>query len=1019
LYPLPFINSEAYFIMTPEISIEAEFSWLNLIWTSFSEVIWFSAGFVLFRLALWAGIFPSKVGPSFKKAKGGASKSTSEPAESPLSKAIRRHGAQGDLKSAQALWHEADKETATLSGAAVQVVTQALLNFEPASLAEELVEYFSKSRLSATAGSVHSAIGVLLRGGRVDLAKDLLDHLQAEKLQSSVPSRSVEAVVGAFASHADVPSVNCLLAAWDEFWGSAANTAVRGFVKSQQPDLALKQFQELQQRAEVQPATVTELFNLTSSTISVPQLLQNLKGVSIPSEPVAALMSTCLKKEDAETAKAVAEFFREQDLPLVFSVMEPLLKLTAKKDEAWAMALFQEMQLKTMFLSEGLCGSVLSSCGEAGHIKLGEAIQKYLRDRKMTTLATYKTWMKVYASCDMLDRACDLYDDILADGVKPDSVMIGCLIKFALKSGRSELCQRLQSEGGYDSHNAISLIRLAGQQGDLDQALRLLQDQESKGAVVAAVYNSVLDVVLAKGSESQVQQILEKMRSQKQVTLVTFNTLMKGYCAKNNFQRAHSLIREITECGLTPDSTSYNCLMSAAVSQGDHSSAWTVFDDMRRAAIEPDNFTLSIVMKMVRKTSNPKEVQRGMAVFDNCSFDICNDEVLINTVLDACIHLRDLPRLRWTMAEIQRTKMKPSVQNYGLIIKAYACLKDTDKCCSLWKQMTQERGLTPTDVAFSCMLDALVSAGKVEDAVALFKEWRGVVPPNTIIFSNLIKGFAARGDAEGAMMIFEELKAEGLQMNLVAYSTLIDAQAKAGNVEKARELLEEMKKDGVKPNTITYSSLLKGHCMKGDMDQGLKVLEEMMSSGLKPDTVMFNTLLDGAVRCNRFSLCDQLLEEMKGSGMEASNFTTSIVVKMWGRRKRLDKAVQAVIAASEEGKQQLDSKLCTCLLSACFHNNSPMRALELLKDMKAWANCDGPDASTYEQVIEGLIRAKLVKEAVEIAMEASQLAAIDTSRRSLKVPVLQHLRDSLKQKHAEHIWAPLENYLQRHQLPHP
>jgi len=459
--------------------------------------------------------------------------------------------------------------------------------------------------------------------------------------------------------------------------------------------------------------------------------------------------------------------------------------------------------------------------------------------------------------------------------------------------------------------------------------------------------------------------------------------------------------------------------MSAAVSQGDHDSAWTVFDEMRKAAIEPDNFSLSIVMKMVRKTNNPKEVQRGMAVFDTYTSDICNDEVLVNTVLDACIHLRDLPRLRWTMSEIQRAKMKPSVQNYGLIIKAYACLKDVDKCCSLWKQMTQERGLTPTDVALSCMLDALVSAGKVEDAVALFKEWREVVPPNTIIFSNLIKGFAAKGDADGAMTIFEELKAEGLQMNLVAYSTLIDAQAKAGNVEKARELLEEMKKDGVKPNTITYSSLLKGHCIRGDIDQGSKVLEEMISTGLKPDTVMFNTLLDGAVRCNRFSLCDQLLEEMKASGIEASNFTTSIVVKMWGRRKRLDKAVQVVKAASEEGRQHLDSKLCTCLLSACFHNNSPMRALELLKDMKAWANCDGPDASTYEQVIENLIKAKLLKEAVEIAMEASQLAATDTSRRSLKVPVLQHLRDSLKQKAAYNIWAPLENYLQCHQLPHP
>eukprot|EP00434_Breviolum_minutum_P025237 symbB.v1.2.022294.t1/scaffold1969.1/size94314/8 len=49
------------------------------------------------------------------------------------------------------------------------------------------------------------------------------------------------------------------------------------------------------------------------------------------------------------------------------------------------------------------------------------------------------------------------------------------------------------------------------------------------------------------------------------------------------------------------------------------------------------------------------------------------------------------------------------------------------------------------------MLDAIVSWGKVEEAVSLFEEWRIAVPPNTIIISNLIKGFAAQGDAERAM----------------------------------------------------------------------------------------------------------------------------------------------------------------------------------------------------------------------------------------------------------------------------
>lgn len=47
-----------------------------------------------------------------------------------------------------------------------------------------------------------------------------------------------------------------------------------------------------------------------------------------------------------------------------------------------------------MFLSEGLCGLLLARCGEARHLRLAEAVQSYLRCRKMTSLATYKTLMK-------------------------------------------------------------------------------------------------------------------------------------------------------------------------------------------------------------------------------------------------------------------------------------------------------------------------------------------------------------------------------------------------------------------------------------------------------------------------------------------------------------------------------------------------------------------------------------------------------------------------------------------------
>jgi len=478
---------------------------------------------------------------------------------------------------------------------------------------------------------------------------------------------------------------------------------------------------------------------------------------------------------------------------------------------------------------------------------------------------------------------------------------------------------------------------------------------------------------------------------------VTYNTLMKGYAAKGDFQRARLLLSEMKDSGFQADQASFNCLISAAVTTGDTAQVWSVFEEMQKAGLEADSFTLAILMKLVRKSNNRRDAQRALGVLDSSKVDIFKDDVLLNTVLDACIHLKDARRLSWVVWQFEKSSMKPSVQNFGLIIKAYACLKRTDRCWSVWKEMTEVRALVPSDVALSCMLDAVVSAGQTQEGVALFRQWEGIIPPNTIIYSNLIKGFAAIGDAEQAMEVYEELKSRGLRMNIVAYSTLIDAQAKSGNPQKAQALLEQMEKEGCAPNTITYSCLLKAHCVKGDLDSGLKVFQDMISKGLKPDTVVFNTLLDGAVRCGQFNLCDRLVTEISNYGLEVSNFTLSIIIKMWGKRRKLDKAFVAVREAVEAGRLQLDSKLCTCLISACFHNQQPKRALEALEEMKSWPRCDGPDNGTYEQLLDGLQKSGLLKEAARVAIEASDLASRGLIK-SISAGHLWQLCKSLQQK---------------------
>jgi pentatricopeptide repeat protein len=267
------------------------------------------------------------------------------------------------------------------------------------------------------------------------------------------------------------------------------------------------------------------------------------------------------------------------------------------------------------------------------------------------------------------------------------------------------------------------------------------------------------------------------------------------------------------------------------------------------------------------------------------------------------------------------------------------------------------------------MIDALVSDGLVDQAISLFRTWIEKVPANMIMYSTLIKGFAASGEPARAMEMFKEARAGGMEMNFVSYTALIDAHARSGDMVQAKALLEQMQTDGCEPNTITYSTLVKGHCLQGEMDQALEMFQDMERRGLSADAVVFNTMLDGCVRTSRFALADRLIVDMRTTGVVPTKFTLSITVKMWGKRHRLVEAFKAVETMPTEYGFQLDTQIGTCLISACLYNNAPEKALQALETMKTWPH-GAPDANTYRILTSGLQQRGFHDKAAQLAKEA-------------------------------------------------
>jgi len=222
-------------------------------------------------------------------------------------------------------------------------------------------------------------------------------------------------------------------------------------------------------------------------------------------------------------------------------------------------------------------------------------------------------------------------------------------------------------------------------------------------------------------------------------------------------------------------------------------------------------------------------------------------------------------------------------------------------------------------------------------------------------------------DIQKVMTLYDQMKSTGLHANTITYNTILNAFAQGGEMHRVPELLEDMKAASppVEPDIVTYSTIIKGFCNNGSLDQALKTMQEMEASGkFKADEVMYNSLLDGCAKEQRPDDALKLVDDMKKSGIPPSNFTLSMLVKLMGRCKRLNKAFSLIEEIKAEYGVKPNIQVYTCLIQACFNNRQAFKALSLHDQIIN----EGlqPDEMVYNCLVKGAIQAGCLDKAIHL-----------------------------------------------------
>jgi len=237
--------------------------------------------------------------------------------------------------------------------------------------------------------------------------------------------------------------------------------------------------------------------------------------------------------------------------------------------------------------------------------------------------------------------------------------------------------------------------------------------------------------------------------------------------------------------------------------------------------------------------------------------------------------------------------------------------------------------------------------------------------------------------------VYVEMRTNGIECNTITYNTMIDANARTGRMDHVEELMRDMETSKVEADIITYSTAVKGYCMAGDVDRSFRVLETMLKVGKhEPDEIMYNSLLDGCAKQHRVDDAVKLLERMKASGVAPSNFTLSILVKLLGRSRQLNRAFTMVEDICKEYGFQANIHVYTCLLQACIHNRQIHRAFKLHDSMITEAYVQ-PDSKTYTALVRGCMQSGVLEKAAVLVRVAYGLPCQDNMARPNYAPGLE------------------------------
>ncbi|XP_068645029.1 pentatricopeptide repeat-containing protein At3g61520, mitochondrial-like [Aristolochia californica] len=243
---------------------------------------------------------------------------------------------------------------------------------------------------------------------------------------------------------------------------------------------------------------------------------------------------------------------------------------------------------------------------------------------------TYTTLIGAFLQANNVDRAMQLFKEMMNNGLSPDSITYFTLISGLSHAGRLEeacsVAMAMKQDGlslDVDAYNV--LINGLCKKNKLDKAYELLQEMDKAGVKPnQATFNSLISSFSKSGDFSTAHQL---MNSMEEPSVVTFGALIHGYCEADKLDEALKLFRDMR---VAPNTVIYNILIDSLCKGNKVNSALNLMDEMQVKGVLPNVVTYNALFKGLR---GRHMLEEAFELMDRMNRQGCNPDYITIEIL--------------------------------------------------------------------------------------------------------------------------------------------------------------------------------------------------------------------------------------------------------------------------------------------------------------------------------------------------------------------------------------------------